>query len=399
MERVLGAKGLWRHVVGTAAAPKPYEMVDGVPVLANGTTPATEEQIELKEDRITEFDKKEYLAQHIILSTTSARLGVKIKSLMSAKEMWNVVELDATSKSTLFILDAESQLSSMKLQEDEDPETHLMEMREHFQVMVQRHENLTKMGSEISEARFNAMIMSSLPESYRPTLQTITAAERASALTRTDGSTPKRMKPNDLIAFLIEEAQHRVINDGRSRKAEEALAAHGKSKAIEKGEDEEKPKAKDEATSADSEITCHNCGKTGHKKHDCYSEGGGKEGQAPWQKKGRGKEKQVDNATVADAESEDKEFFAFTCISDSANVAEAIQVPRLRLGACMDSGASWMNCPEGERLAKSWSTDVGRRLETVGMEDLEIRSKTVERDTVHGETDSRFGEVTAGLGR
>src|SRR5882762_1665507 len=122
MERVLGAKGLWRHVVGTAAAPKPYEMVDGVPVLANGTTPATEEQIELKEDRITEFDKKEYLAQHIILSTTSARLGVKIKSLMSAKEMWNVVELDATSKSTLFILDAESQLSSMKLQEDEDPE-------------------------------------------------------------------------------------------------------------------------------------------------------------------------------------------------------------------------------------------------------------------------------------
>jgi hypothetical protein len=140
MERVLGAKGLWRHVVGTAVALKPYAMVDGVPVLVDGKTPATEEQIEYKEDQLMEFEKKEYLAQHLILSTTSTRLGGKIKNLMSAKGMWDVVELDATSKSTQFILDAENQLSSMKLHEDEDPETHLVEMTEHFQVMVQARE-------------------------------------------------------------------------------------------------------------------------------------------------------------------------------------------------------------------------------------------------------------------
>jgi hypothetical protein len=394
MERVLGAKGLWRHVVGTAVAPKPYAMVDGVPVLVDGKTPATEEQIEYKEDQLTEFEKKEYLAQHLILSTTSTRLGGKIKNLMSAKEMWDVVEVDATSKSTLFILDAEGQLSSMKLQEDEDPETHLMEMNEHFQVMVQRHENLTKMGSEISDARFNTLIMSSLPESYRPALQTITAAERASALTNVDGSAPRKMKPSELIAFLVEEAHHRVINDGRSRKAEQALAAHGKSKAIEKGKGKEKPKAEDEATSVDSEIICHNCGKAGHKKHDCYSEGGGKEGQALWQKKGKKNGKRVDNATVADAESEDNGFFAFTCTSDSANVAEATQVPRLRLGVYT----------EGERLAKrKWSIDRdvtthnGRRLKLVGTEDPEIGSKTVEGDTVHGETESQYSDDTAGI--
>jgi hypothetical protein len=87
IERALGSKGLWRHVVGTAIAPKTYALVAGVPVTADGKTPATEEQIESKEIKIEDFDKKEYLAQHVILSTTSTRLGNKIKGLKTAKEM------------------------------------------------------------------------------------------------------------------------------------------------------------------------------------------------------------------------------------------------------------------------------------------------------------------------
>ena len=165
LERALGAKGLWRHVLGTAIPPKPYELVAGAPVLADGKTPATEDQIESKELKIADFDKKAYLAQHVLLSTTSTRLGVKLKSLKSAQEMWEVVKTDATSKSTLFILDAEDQLSAMKLADNDDPKEHLTELKQHFQIMLQRHENILKMGSEISETRFNTMIMSSLPES------------------------------------------------------------------------------------------------------------------------------------------------------------------------------------------------------------------------------------------
>ena len=48
VERVLGMKGLWRHVVGTAIAPKPYAVVAGVLVLADGTTQASNDQVELK---------------------------------------------------------------------------------------------------------------------------------------------------------------------------------------------------------------------------------------------------------------------------------------------------------------------------------------------------------------
>ena len=87
-----------------------------------------------------------------------------------------------------------------------------------------------KMGSEISETCLNTMIMSSLPESYRPTFQTITASERASVLTSPGSSTQHKMKPNDLITFLIEEAQHHVINSERTQNSDQALAAHAKRK-------------------------------------------------------------------------------------------------------------------------------------------------------------------------
>ena len=86
------------------------------------------------------------------------------------------------------------------------------------------------MGSEISEMRLNTMIMSSLLESYRPTLPTITASEQASALTSPGSSTQHKMKPSDLITFLIKEAQHRIINNERMQNSDKALAAHVKRK-------------------------------------------------------------------------------------------------------------------------------------------------------------------------
>jgi hypothetical protein len=373
IERALGSKGLWRHVLGPAIAPKPYALLDGVPVIADGKTHATEDQIESKEAKIADFDKKEYLAQHVILSTTSARIGVKIKDLKSAKEMWDTVTNDATTKSTLFILDAEDQLSSMKLADNEEPKTHLSELKQHFQLMLQRHENLLKMGSVITDTCFNTMIMSSLPESYRPTLQTITAAERASSLT---GSSSQKMKPSDLIAFLIEEAQHRVINDERTKDSELALTAHTKrtGKFKSKG-----GKGKEKAKDADSEATCHNCGKAGHKKNDCWAKGGGKEGQGPRQKKKKSKQSpdKADETAVV-ANEKDDGLFAFTCTSDYKDVANAIQVPKSRLGGCVDSGASRHYSPDREKFSnyqtidRDITTADGRLVKAIGMGDLHL---------------------------
>ena len=280
IRKAMGSKALWRHVEGTAVAPKPYTVKEGVHLLADLKTHATDDQIEAKESKIIEFEKREYLAQHIILSTTSTRLGAKIKDMSSAEDMWKAVKEDATKKSTLHLLDAEEQLQTMKLNENEDSKAHLTELKQHFQLMMQRRDNLIKMGSTLSDTRFNIIIMSSLPESYRPTLQTITAAERASKLS---GSQSQQMKPDDLMAFIIEEAQHRVINDERSKNAESALSAHAK-----KGKGKSGNKKKhDKSSKTDSDENCENCRRPGHKKPNCWSKGGGKEGQGPKQKKAK----------------------------------------------------------------------------------------------------------------
>ena len=70
------------------------------------------------------------------MSMTSIHLGSKIKALKTAEAMWKVVKEDATSKSTLFILDAEDQLATMKLADNDNPKTHLSELKQHFQTML-----------------------------------------------------------------------------------------------------------------------------------------------------------------------------------------------------------------------------------------------------------------------
>lgn len=126
IERALGSKGLWRYVKGTAIAPKLYAF----PVLVDGKIPAMEEQIESKESRIADFEKCEYMAQHIILSYTLTCLGSKIKDLKTVKEMWTTA--DTTTKSTLYLIDVEDQLLSMKLAYNDDAKVHLTELKQYF---------------------------------------------------------------------------------------------------------------------------------------------------------------------------------------------------------------------------------------------------------------------------
>ena len=159
-----------------------------------------------------------------------------------------------------------------------------------------------------------------------------------------------KMKPSDLIAFLIKEAQHCVINNERMQNLDQALAAHVKRKGKGKAT---RAKGDEKAPNADSDVVCHNCKKKGHKKADCCW--GGKEGQGPKQKKGKGKKSEM--ATVAAVDDDDKELFTFTCMSDFANVAKALQVPKSWLGMCINSGASRVYSPGSSKFANYKSID------------------------------------------
>ena len=59
LQNAMGAKGLWRHVEGTATAPVLFAVTNGIPMLSDGKTAATEDQIDAKESKIIDFEKRE----------------------------------------------------------------------------------------------------------------------------------------------------------------------------------------------------------------------------------------------------------------------------------------------------------------------------------------------------
>ena len=208
--------------------------------------------------------------------------------------------------------------------------------------------------------------MSSLPDSYCPTLQTITAAEKATGLS---GSTSKDMSPNDLIAFIIEEAQHQVINDKCMKTAESALAARTKNITKSRGKGENKLK------NMQSDVTCSKCNAPSHSITDFWSKGGRKEGQGPRQK--NKKDKQPKTAVVAVKDDKNK-LFTFTCTSDYAAVVKKLNPPKLKLGTCVDSRASRDYCPDQSKFVnyqtveQTMMTANGKSMEAVGMRDLQL---------------------------
>jgi hypothetical protein len=75
---------------------------------------------------------------------------------------------------------------------------------------------------------------------------------------------------------------------------------------------------------ADVALKCFNCGKKGHKKVDCWAEGGGKAGQGPKGKAqgegdGKGKESKGKAKESAAVAKEDAAWMAMSDHSDSDN--------------------------------------------------------------------------------
>ena len=185
--------------------------------------------------------------------------------------------MDATTKNMLFLLDAK------------DPKAHLTKIKQHFLLMAQHHDNLIKMELTIFDSHYNTTIMPSLPDSYLPTLQTIMATECASTILGMSSS--NKIKPNDLIAFIIEEAQHHIFNDKRTKTAKSALGKKPNGRKQCHGKGKEK---------SGSDVMCENCKRTDHNKPNYWSKGRGKWGQGPRGQNSKKEEKKSETVTVAD---------------------------------------------------------------------------------------------------
>ena len=126
-----------------------------------------------------------------------------------------------------------------------------------------------------------------------------------------------------------------------------------------------------------------------------FCRGGGKEGQGPRQRNAA-KPKQSETAVVVAVNDDENKLFAFTCTSDYVTVTNMLDIPKSKLGTCMDSGASRDYCLDCTKFTnyklveRKITTADGRTLTAVGMGDLHIelpngsvKTKTVFKNTIH----------------
>jgi hypothetical protein len=243
--RAMGLKGLVAHLEGRAKLPAPYILVNDVPMVStNQDVAVTDDQIEAKEKILTEYEQREYLAQHLILSSTSPCLSQKVLHLTTAKAMWDAVSLDATTKSSLHQVDILNQLQTIKCAHSSDARAHLSEVRNHFKRLTQLREHLHVTNSPVSDSTYVSIIISSMPETYRPTVQTVKTTMKV---------TGQQIAPDDLFVIFLQEAEHHAIEGGNA-KAQAAIVAGpaaGK-KGVKRGR-----------------RKCENCQGIGHTKDYC----------------------------------------------------------------------------------------------------------------------------------
>jgi hypothetical protein len=226
------------------------------------------------------------------------------------------------------------------------------------------------MGSMTADKDLTAIIMASLPPSYRSFLQSITASARVVS---------KTVEPFDLVHWITEEYELQLKQTQRDKDGGTALSV----KAGKGRRGKEKKKKQD--------VECFNCHKIRHTIAECWHPGGGKEGQGPHQKK-KGSPLNTAAATTEDEnfafiatlmpEDEDdsvNEGIALRCTSEFGDVAAtAPDDPDRQRDAIMDSGANRHFCPHKPLLSKfrevkrTFKTADGKVCHTLGIGELEI---------------------------
>jgi hypothetical protein len=207
----------------------------------------------------------------------------------------------------------------------------LAEVKTHFEKMTERREFLRITKAPVSDSTYATIIISSMPNTYRTTIQMVKTTMKV---------TGKTLDPNDLIAIFIEEAEHRVIGEAQAKHAEAAMIASQSGKKTHKKGRKGNQKGK-------MDVVCENCHKPRHTKENCYHPGGGKKGQAPSHWK-LGKKKD-ESANVAKTDDDD-EIFAFACSSDFQALATTLKASKTRNEAIIDSGASCYFCPDKSKF-------------------------------------------------
>ena len=253
------------------------------PLPKDPKNPTEEEQKAAKTWR-----ENDYRAQsRIELSIGDAEM-VHIISATTASQMWKQLTLVKEARGKMGILTARKALYRSEADEG-------VELVDHISMLRRLQEELHLMGNLVTDDDFAMILLSSLPGSW----DTFAAAYLG---LKTEGT---MLTSHELVALLLEEERRRKARAGGSQD----VAMHGKYA---------KGNRKKNSVSSDSDKECYNCKKKGHISKDCWSKGGGKEGQGP-KKKGKGRQEKTNQATESINDSLDIAYVASKA-SDDRNI-------------------------------------------------------------------------------
>ncbi|KAH9856307.1 hypothetical protein C2E23DRAFT_722560, partial [Lenzites betulinus] len=110
MHTVLGARGLMRHLIGTARrppSPPPWPRTKSEPATSTKqmpgptTTSTTPSTVEAAEAKLDDYEQKEFATRQQIYGTITDSLLLKVKDLSTASAVWSAVMKEHKGKSEM----------------------------------------------------------------------------------------------------------------------------------------------------------------------------------------------------------------------------------------------------------------------------------------------------------
>lgn len=243
LESAITAKGLRRHLIGTAKEPNPPKK------------DATTDDLEKHEDAIELYLQAREAANSMIFSTIPERLQIKVIALKSTKEIWETIQQEFEDQSEIVQIDILHRMIMTRGSDDKDP-------RETLDTLLQLNAEYAAAGGVLENKLFAAIIIHALPDKFRPLIHAVISAARV---------TGKSISAEQLIQNISEAAKHDAAQAQIKKEEDAALAARAGRQKMSGNSSQDRNK----------DVTCSNCSAPGHRIEDCWSKGGGKEGQGP----------------------------------------------------------------------------------------------------------------------
>jgi hypothetical protein len=248
----------WKaRILSIAAAKKLTKYLEGTeqrPTYADATKPTAEETTAL--NTWQENDNK---ARSLLYCNISDGEMMPVLSATTASDIWRKLKAAKEPNTGISKLTARRKLYRTVAEDG-------MDIAEHIKTMQLIHQELSLMGVEITDQEFLDILMTSLPESWDNFTNTYATA---------NASGIQKITTDEFIAAINDELRRR--ND-RATTSDTALKAYAPNA---------KPASGTRRGAKSAKSKCENCGRPNHTKENCWSKGGGKEGQSPWKKKAK----------------------------------------------------------------------------------------------------------------